>query len=218
MTEIKKELISLLKYPVIAITIIASLCFSEWLFNLDFSRISHVGPDGLSFIEKSQTRTSAALSEIESRLNEALARISDLENGIKDTFVGKSIEEVSDLTAKLSKSFDNSGKTILKGQSGYIFLGYTIPKSSKFLNKTLKQHDSMQDIDWPDKLSLGSEYVAQGNLVLRDGIPPNTKEYYHERSSLGVVPKGTVVKLIDKPVGIKRSHATEYWGKVEVKQ
>ena len=45
-------------------------------------------------------------------------------------------------------------------------------------------------------------------------MPTNSEDYYRTIKSLKILPKGTKVVVLDKPVGIKRKHATQWWAHV----
>jgi hypothetical protein len=68
----------------------------------------------------------------------------------------------------------------------------------------------------PNQFKTGEEYIVLGNLVVRDGLPANDESYYRGRKSLGVIPQGTRIRLINGPVPIDRQFAVQYWAEVQV--
>ncbi|OZG72656.1 hypothetical protein BTA51_14090 [Hahella sp. CCB-MM4] len=64
----------------------------------------------------------------------------------------------------------------------------------------------------------GTEYRVLGNMVGRDGLPPQIpKKYYRARTSLGIVPRGSVVTLLAEPESVDREFALQYWANIEFK-
>jgi hypothetical protein len=55
---------------------------------------------------------------------------------------------------------------------------------------------------------------AQGGV---GGLPSNDADYFRARMSLGVIPRGTSVRLVNAPVAIDRPYAAPYWAQIEWK-
>lgn len=64
----------------------------------------------------------------------------------------------------------------------------------------------------------GQDYKVTANLTLRASMPPNSPEYYNAVTSSGVLPKGTVVRLIGaRPFEtISRGTLQQVWAEVQV--
>lgn len=55
---------------------------------------------------------------------------------------------------------------------------------------------------------------AQGGV---GGLPSNDADCSRVRKSLGVIPRGTSVRLVNAPVAIDRPYAVPYWAQIEWK-
>lgn len=71
--------------------------------------------------------------------------------------------------------------------------------------------------DSPASLPLSATYTSLGNMVVRDGLPSNDADYFRARASLGVIPRGTSIRLVTAPVAIDRQYAVQYWAQIEWK-
>ena len=221
--------LEMLKYPVMMITVIVGLVLAEWLLDIDVSRITKIGPQGIELVQETREHTSAAVSEVETKLKELTARMEALEKKTdtsefsltrKDTLLLRAeFDEVSDAVSQLSMSQSKSTRTVLVGRQGYIFIGIYNSTDGEWKRAILGRQDSRQPVtSAPDQLLVGGRYLVDTNMVLRDGLPPNDEQYFRSRKNMGVIPRGTLVALLDQPVGINRGFAVEFWAPVEVSE
>ena len=87
---------------------------------------------------------------------------------------------------------------------GYIFIG-------NFDNNEWDKTMFAENVNSPGDIRKGEILTLTSNLYLRAEMPTNSEEYYRNIKSIKILPKGTKVTILDKPVGIKRQHATQWW-------
>lgn len=87
---------------------------------------------------------------------------------------------------------------------GYIFIG-------NFDNNEWNKTMFAENVNSPGDIRKGEILTLTSNLYLRAEMPTNSEEYYRNIKSIKILPKGTKVTVLDKPVGIKRQHATQWW-------
>lgn len=163
-----------------------------------------------------------SLGEHESRLNEIDLRIAVLEQRIQSVSgtsrqtqlnAFSAAQIVSDKTAQIS-TLQKEVAPAADALRGYIWIGNY---DQAWESPKLARLDTGQPLDLaPSDMLAGTEYTVLGNMVVRDGLPDNNKEYFRGRENLGVVPRGGRVVLLKAPVGIDREFAVQYWVEVEV--
>ena len=214
--------IELMKYPVLVFSIVIALIILKLSLGLEFGMITELSTDGLKFSEKSNKATLESITELETKLNDSVVRIAALEKEInKNEKIGQSTQSkafsasqiVSDATATIANLRPKiEGKDIAK-VIGYIWIGNF---ENKWGKTTLAKLDTGQPISLsPMQMQIGTEYKVLGNMVVRDGLPPNNAEYYRARKSLGVVPRGSIISILKKPEKVDREFAIQYWVEVE---
>ena len=87
---------------------------------------------------------------------------------------------------------------------GYIFIG-------NFDNNEWDKTMFAENVNSPGDIRKGEILTLTSNLYLRAEMPTNSEEYYRNIKSIKILPKGTKVTILGKPVGIKRQHATQWW-------
>lgn len=87
---------------------------------------------------------------------------------------------------------------------GYIFIG-------NFDNNEWNKTMFAENVNSPGDIRKGEILTLTSNLYLRAEMPTNSEEYYRNIKSIKILPKGTKVTILGKPVGIKRQHATQWW-------
>ena len=87
---------------------------------------------------------------------------------------------------------------------GYIFIG-------NFDNNEWNKTMFAENVNSPGDIRKGEILTLTSNLYLRAEMPTNSEEYYLNIKSIKILPKGTKVTILGKPVGIKRQHATQWW-------
>ena len=221
---------AMFKYPIMMISIVLGLILIECSLDIDFSeitdRITKIGPQGIELDHETRKHTSVAVSELERGLKELTARMEALEKKADTVQVLRSpklvsaeFDEVSDAVSQLSMSQSKSTKTVLVGRKGYIFIGIHNSTDGKWKRAILHHQYSNKPVtSAPNQLPVGGGFLVGTNMVLRDGLPPNDNQYFRSIKNIGVIPRGTLVALLDQPEGIDRGFAVEYWAPVEVSE
>jgi len=213
--------LELLRYPVVVMSILLGLVGANWLLGLELSRITEFGPSGVKLSEVREDAAFAA-ADLEQRLDAALARIDSLEMRL-DTSTPRSgaltsVSEPSEAVARLSRATDEAG-TVLKGKQGFIWIGNFDASSGEWSEQNLLLAEERTSLHTaPSTIVRGSQYRIAINTYLRDGLPANDDEYFRGRKALGVIPQGTLLTVISKPVSIDREFKVQYWAEVEVEE
>ncbi|OZG72650.1 hypothetical protein BTA51_14060 [Hahella sp. CCB-MM4] len=225
MADDRSGIIELAKYPVLVFSIVVALIIAKFALGLEFGMITEVSTDGLKFSEKSNKATLSALTEIEAKLNDLSVRIEALEtdggnksaaaisNAQAEAFTAS--QSVSDATANIAQLNTQVPGNEASTLKGWIWIGNYDGGWTKSSIAELGTGQPLS-ID-PTSMQPGTEYRVLGNMVARDGLPPNTKEYYRARTSLGIVPRGSVVTLLAEPESVDREFALQYWANIEFK-
>jgi hypothetical protein len=218
MAEESSSVAGLLRYPVTVFSILIALIIAKYALGLSFGAVATVGPGGVTFVQDAK----AEIADLAGRLNGALAAIEELRkqtapaggsSAQAKTAIFAATQTVSDQTAQLAKLTSDQPSGAVK-QKGFIWIGdYKNGWNSVKLGNTAT---GQAVTDPPQKLLPGTEYSVLGNMVVRDGLPSNDADYFRSRKSLGVVPRGTRVRLVRAPVPIDREFAVQYWAEVEV--
>jgi hypothetical protein len=164
----------------------------------------------------------AEITDLSSRLNGALAAIEELRKTLPApevrsaearATVFEASQTVSDQTARLA-SLAKGPASEAGANSGYIWIGDFRQAWSRV---KLGDADQGKAIATPPAdLLPGTEFKVLGNMVVRDGLPSNDTQYFQGRKSLGTLPRGTKVRLVEKPVPIDRGGLVQVWAKVEL--
>jgi hypothetical protein len=218
MAEESSSIVSLLKYPVTVFSILIALIIAKYVLGLSFGAVAAVGPGGVTFVQDAK----AEIADLAARLNGALAAIEELRNQTvpqgtsspqAQTAIFAATQTVSDQTTQLAKITSDQPASNGK-QKGFIWIG---DYQAGWRNVNLSNPATGQPItEPPGKLVPGTEYSLLGNMVVRDGLPSNDTDYFRGRKSLGVLPRGTKIRLIRAPTPIDREFAVQYWAEVEV--
>lgn len=224
-TEKQRLTVELLKLPILVFSILLSVVALKHFLGLEFGTVTEVGTQGVRFSEQSQA-TLQALADLETKVNESVVRIEALEQRTPrsqdeakkiDSEAFSASQSVSETTTELAKlqrerQKDQEGRA--SKAEGYIWIGNY---NDTWEHPRLASIETGQPIMLePRQIEAGTEYRLLGNMVLRDGLPPNDVDYFRSRESLGVVPRGTRITLRRVPVAIDREFAVQYWAEIEV--
>lgn len=218
MAEEKSGVIELLKYPVTVLSILFALIIAKFALGISFGVVAEIGPGGVKFAQDAK----GEIADLAGKLNGAIVAIEELKRQSSsqevrspkvETAIFEATQTVSDQTAQLAKlSSDQPAGT--PKQKGFIWIG---DYKSGWSKVKLGALDTGQAITVsPEKLLPGTNYSVLGNMVVRDGLPSNDADYFRGRKSLGVIPRGTKVRLVKAPVAIDREFALQYWAEVEL--
>lgn len=223
MSEEKKSFpwVELLKYPITIFSLLLALAASKSMLGLQFGPVTEVGPGGIKFSQEAR----AEIADIASKLNGALAEIEILKKAkpvaqANDDLARKEVfaatQTVSDQTAALANVARDQNPNAKALHKGYIWIGDFNGTWSKTMLGSPSNNDVPVKVS-PEKLPLSATYTTLGNIVVRDGLPSNDSEYFRARASLGVIPKGTTIRLVTAPVAIDRQYSVQYWAQIEWK-
>ena len=216
--------VELLKYPVLVFSVVIALVILKHFLGLEFGVVTEVGTQGVKFAEQSQA-TLEALADLEARVNESLVRLQAVESQLQtpaeetkrvESAAFLAAQSVSDATAAIARLQEAAVSDRAEKLRGYIWIGNY---GRKWEPTKLGHLDTGQPITLPpEQIAPGTTYKVLGNMVLREGLPANDKEYFRGQASLGVVPRGSTVSIGKKPVGIDREFAIQYWAEIEVRR
>jgi len=234
----KKILLEYLKYPIMFISVVIAMFLAELLLEIDFGRMSKIGSGGIEFYDEEKAQILDVNTELESKisdlrieldvvsiqLNELSRTDSDLtdfnplnfEKAIVENFY--KTQTVSDQTAVLGIE-QNTKEPLLINQEGYIFIGNYNRISKKWSNLALKDLNHNAINEDPNELIINEPiYIVHGNMILRKQMPKNDKEYYKGSKRLGIVPDHSIISLVEKPKGIDREFAVQWWVKIRIEK
>jgi hypothetical protein len=213
--------IELLKYPVLVFSIVLALVILKFTLGLQIGVLTEVSTDGLKFSAENNRATVEALTELETKVNDLSQRLLAMEGGERSPLhspppakieASSTTQTVSDATASIAKLRTQLPEAKQDALAGWIWIGNYNGSWSK---PTLAMLNTGQPLDLkPDQIVVGSEFRVLGNMVIRDGLPPNDDDYYRAQKSLGVVPRDSIVRLVSAPEAIDREFAVQYWAKV----
>lgn len=119
-------------------------------------------------------------------------------------------DTASDSASELARVKTDGGTgTIFKSTVGYIWIGNYNTTTKKF-SSVLTEADDLNKID------VGQQHHVKGNMVIRKNSPVQNVNYYKGEKNIGLVVRGTAVKILDKPEVKKLSQYDQYWVKIEV--
>lgn len=97
------------------------------------------------------------------------------------------------------------------GTHGFIWIGNYDQEGSRWTTTRLKGIENLK----PGEIQTNATYAVSGNMTLRAEMPKNNTDYFRGVESIGYIPKGTPVKIIDLPKSFDRETKIQYWVEVE---
>ncbi len=223
MSEEKKlgPWVELLKYPITIFSLLLAFAAAKSMLGLQFGQVTELGPGGIKFAQEAR----AEIADIAGKLNGALAEIEALKKAApvaqasndqarKEVFAAT--QTVSDQTAALANVVREQAPNAPALRKGYIWIGDFNGSWGRTMIGLASNNDAPVKGP-PENLALSATYTTLGNMVVRDGLPSNDAEYFRARPSLGVIPKGTSVRLVNTPIAIDRQYSVQYWAQIEWK-
>lgn len=215
-------LLELLKYPVLAFSILMLLLGVRYWVGMEFGLVTELSTDGIKFAAEKTDKTYNTVTNLEGRLNKVEVEIEEIKKALpKNSFVVpaaqilEATETVSDQTASIENINGGSPGKGAELVRGYIWIGGY--DNEGWHNPRLAYKDSGLPIEGdPKRLKSGTEYQVLGNMVLREELPGSNEKSHKDIKSLGVVPRGAVVRLMGEPKEIERGGRNPYWVSVEV--
>lgn len=153
-------------------------------------------------IETPSDRT-VYLNALQDEVNKYI--LNELSSSIIKEIQSKSNIPLEELNLNANNLIDFQEKMKHKNTiDGYIFIG-------NFDNNEWDKTMFVENVNSPGDIRKGEILTLTSNLYLRAEMPTNSEEYYRNIKSIKILPKGTKVTILGKPVGIKRQHATQWW-------
>jgi len=219
--------IELLKYPIAVFAILIALVIARFALNITFGPVTKVSTGGVEFTQAS----TAKIGDLEGKVNGLAMELQALKNASTTSIVTSTVKStrhadrslearifeatqtVSDQTAQLAAL----GAQIFPSktrQTGFIWIGDYIDKWDP---AKLGSTDTDEPVtSTPDELQTGIEYQVLDNMVIRERAPKGNQGYLVSPISSGILPRGSLVRLLQKPVRSDAGFAVQYWAKVEV--
>ncbi|RZI86782.1 MAG: hypothetical protein EOP38_00350 [Rubrivivax sp.] len=218
MADEKSNVVELLKYPIIIFSILLALVASRYLLGITFGQVAEVTANGVKFSQDAKGEIAALAAQV----NSATAAIEELrkQSGQHEALSPKAQSDifeasqtVSNQTAQVAKLPSDQGVDSQKSR-GYIWIG---DYKGAWTRVKLAPVNANEPITYgPGQILPGSDFKVLGNMVVREGLPPNNVDYYQSRKSLGIIPAGSKVRILSAPTGIDREFAVQYWAEVAV--
>lgn len=213
MAEDKSPFIEIAKYPVVVLSIFLALVGAKYFLDIPFGSVSEITRDGVKFTQEAK----GEIASLSAQLNGAIKSIEEIKRQLPSKSLSpeakseifEASQTVPDQTAQLTtvKSAD-AGPEL----TGYIWIGdYSKATSTWQRVKLVSPTTNSPLASAPPTIAPGAVFAVSGNMVLRDGLPPDDGAYFQARKSLGVLPTGTRVKVLSAPVAIDREFAVQYW-------
>lgn len=213
MAEDKSPFIEIAKYPVVVLSIFLALVGAKYFLDIPFGSVSEITRDGVKFTQDAK----GEIASLSAQLNGAIKSIEEIKRQLPSKSLSpeakseifEASQTVPDQTAQLTtvKSAD-AGPEL----TGYIWIGdYSKATSTWQRVKLVSPTTNSPLASAPPTIAPGAVFAVSGNMVLRDGLPPDDGAYFQARKSLGVLPTGTRVKVLSAPVAIDREFAVQYW-------
>ena len=211
----------LLKYPILVVSIILGLLAAKFLLGIRFERLTEIGPHGIKFAEQAQA-TAGAISDLEGRLNEALLEIEFLKERIgqpveqtaeqqSQLFVAK--QRISDQTIKILEPFlEKEGKDLPRLE-GFIWLGHINGNWEKPVLADLESGKPVRIA--PEEIHPGTEYRIAYSVKIRKGPPEINIQQREDEITIGVIPRGTRIRIIEEPVPFESGRTVQLWARIE---
>lgn len=219
MADPKSTLVELLKYPITIFSIFLALIGGKHFLGITFGPVAEITPDGgVRFRQDAK----GEIASLAAQLNSAVAAIEELRKQVSQqhelspqarSSIFEASQTVSNQTAQIAK-IQVDPSTDSQKPRGYIWIGDYRGSWSRVKLAPVDGNDPIATP--PGKIVPGSEFKVLGNLVVRDGLPPNNAEYFQSRKTLGIVPVGSKIRVLSPPAAIDREFAVQYWVEVSV--
>lgn len=214
--------VELAKYPVAVAAVFLALVGAKFILEVPFGAVTKIGKDGVEFAQEAK----GELASLGSQLNAATKAIEEIKKELSAKALSAeargAIFEASQTVSNQTAQLATLRREVAAGtdeQTGYIWIGDISKSSSSWQRiKLLSPATNAPLATPPSSISPGATFTVSGNMVLRDGLPANDADYFQARKSLGVLPIGTKVRVLAKPVGIDREFAVQYWANVAIQR
>lgn len=217
--------IELLKYPILVFSILLAVVIAHWALDLEFGAVAELGTEGIKFTQHSEA-TLQVLTALEAQVNEMAVRLEAVENRAERS--GDAAEQVRN-EGRVAQESSDAAQTVSdataqiariqrslqpeKRLRGYVWVG---DFDGSWTRTSIGLPDSRQAVEIsPDRMQPGTQFVLLENMVVRNGLPTNDAVYFRGRQPAGVLPRGSLIRIIQAPVGIDREFAVQYWAEIE---
>lgn len=218
MSDNQPAWIELGKYPITILSIFLALVGAKYVLGITFGPVSEISADGVKFSQDAR----GEIASLSAQVNAVTKSLEEMKRQLPSTqlsaearsAVFEASQIVSDQTAQVTKLYTAADST-KSALTGYIWVGDYNNKTGEWTRIKLVSPQTNATVTTPlTQISPGTIFAVTGNLVVRDGLPQNDKDYYQGRKSIGVIPSATHIKILSAPVGIDREYAVQYWAQV----
>jgi hypothetical protein len=230
--------------PATVVSIFVALVLARFALGIDFSHLSSITKDGVTFATKDdldktnaaiqstdlsvRKRTQIATADVAAQVQALEGRFAALETVDKGKSKGPSVGDaadvasigrVSDSVAALGMPDPELKQGANVGVDGYIWIG-----SMAVGAKTLSPQNLTGVAD-PSQVAVGQQLKVLANLSVRQSPPSEVSgsdaanaapSLAHASPLVGVVPKGATVTIEELPQPVRRTKNLSYWTHVKV--
>lgn len=228
MANVNTNLLDFLKPVIWTVCIVLGLWGAEKILDIDLSRLKKIGPGGVEF----ETTAQNLLGQLEQRINQLEIQLSireEYSSMLSEDFIEKEEKEMVLNIDKLQMVQDNIAmfsyvdqakeQTKFFKQEGYIWIGDYNIETSKWKKVQLRSIDLKRLISVsPEGIKRGDQFEVTGNMVLREKEPGKNIDYLKNTERKGIIPAGTKITVLEKPIKIESKFAVQYWARVRVEQ
>jgi hypothetical protein len=224
MDEKTSTWIDLVKYPVLVLTILICAIIAKYALKLEFGVVTELGTTGVKFAEKSR-ETGAALADLSGKISAISVELDQIKKQMQtqsphlvmnDDAAFDAAQTVPDQIAKTAMALPiprEGNAKIESAPKGCIWIGNY--KDGWKINKLADSKSGQPITIPPEAIQPGSVFMVMGNMVVREGMPENNPSYFKGKASIGVLSRGTLVRIISAPKAIDRQFTIQYWAEVE---
>jgi len=213
-----KELLGLVRYPVIGASIVLSIWFAEWAIGFDIGNISEMSTTSIKFRQDASDLAGqiVPLAErvkfLEVSIQTLLKKDSAKNNiDIRNTIMANAadLQTATDKVTQISemKLTPNDGQSV----EGFIWIGNFDKRSNRWSTVLLGEVDKATP---PADIQSQVTYTVEGNMILRQSLPKDNRDYFRSVASLGIIPKNSKITLLEKPTAVDREFTIQYWVRV----
>ncbi|MEQ9298694.1 MAG: hypothetical protein RIF33_09035 [Cyclobacteriaceae bacterium] len=218
----------LLKYPILVFSVILGVIFLD---HFDYDVVS-LGTSGIE-IEKRITNTlvdAKALSMKVDSLEQIINSLAISHTPPAEAFFNKSnkgnagsftpsitpeptktLRIASDLTTKFNKSIEEVSKN--RFIVGWVWIGEYNTLTNDWSDVAVREAGDAKPFGkQPATLTEGDAIVTMANLYIYDKLPETNDA---SRKSIGILAKGTMVEVQQKPISVDSSMLKHYWIKIK---
>lgn len=158
---------------------------------------------------------------IKARMDAANLLRARVENGSLETAITSPLTVLSDSTPGPYRA-DEDIQTLTSAppashhREGYIWIGNYDRRQSRWEKVRVADSTGQAVTADPSLLEPGTRFRLLGDLTLRAALPKDDLSYYSSVVSLGWIPRGSIVTLVEPARAYQRPSRVQYWSRVRV--